>query len=102
MVEKNSKKKNLKGWTEWNRKMGGRSFIVTSGAFGDTLLCGSRQDLQGVIVMGTQQLLECRATGKGQMNTTPKKEGDVQSPLIEPEIGFSIIVLNAEYLYYNC
>ena len=30
-------KKNLKDWTKWNRKMGGRSFNITSGAFGDTL-----------------------------------------------------------------
>ena len=30
--------KNLKDWTKWNRKMGGRSFNITSGAFGDTLL----------------------------------------------------------------
>ena len=29
---------NQKDWTKWNRKMGGRSFIVTSGAFKDTLL----------------------------------------------------------------
>ena len=30
-------KKNLKDLTKWNRKMGGRSFNITSGAFWDTL-----------------------------------------------------------------
>ena len=41
-VEKKVKKlskKNLKDWTKWNRKMGGRSFYIQRGAFGDTLLC---------------------------------------------------------------
>ena len=28
------KKKNMKGWTKWNRKMGGRSGFITSGDFG--------------------------------------------------------------------
>ena len=32
------KQKNLKDWTKWNRKMGGRSFYIPSGAFGDTLV----------------------------------------------------------------
>ena len=41
-VEKLKKKKNLKDWTEWNKKMGGRSYYIPSGAFGDTLL-GERQ-----------------------------------------------------------
>ena len=31
-------KKNLKDWTKWNRKLGGRSFNITSIAFKDTLL----------------------------------------------------------------
>ena len=30
-------KKNLTDWANWNRKMGGRSFRITSGAFGGTL-----------------------------------------------------------------
>ena len=37
-VEQNLKKKNLKDWTKWNKKMGGRSCFITSGALGDTLL----------------------------------------------------------------
>ena len=28
----------MKDWTKWNRKMGGRSFSITSGAFKDTLV----------------------------------------------------------------
>ena len=28
----------MKFWTKWNRKMGGRSFNITSGALVDTLL----------------------------------------------------------------
>ena len=28
------KKKTLKDWTKWNRKMGGRSFVITSGVIG--------------------------------------------------------------------
>ena len=36
-VKKNFKKKNLKDWTKWNRKMGGRSCFITSGAFGHGL-----------------------------------------------------------------
>ena len=31
-------KKSEKNWTKWIRKMGGRCFIITSGAFGGTLL----------------------------------------------------------------
>ena len=31
-------KKNLKDWTKWNKKMGGRSFIITCGVIG-TLYC---------------------------------------------------------------
>ena len=38
-VKKNSQKKNLKDLTKWNRKMGGRSCFITSGAFGHGLLC---------------------------------------------------------------
>ena len=34
----NFPKKNLKDLTKSNRKMGGRSLNITSGAFGDTLL----------------------------------------------------------------
>ena len=30
----------MKYWTKWNRKMGGRSFNITSGAFKDTLVGG--------------------------------------------------------------
>ena len=30
--------KNLKDWTKWNRKMGGRSCFITSGAFGHGLV----------------------------------------------------------------
>ena len=45
--EKNGWKKK---WTKWSRKMGGRSFLITtcdtSGAFGGTLLCGE----DGVVV----------------------------------------------------
>ena len=36
MVEKKSLK-NLKDGTKWNRIIGGRTFNITSGAFGDTL-----------------------------------------------------------------
>ena len=36
--QKKIQKINLKDWTKWNRKMGGRSFNITSGAFLDTLL----------------------------------------------------------------
>ena len=36
MVAKKSKK-NLKDWTKWNRKIGGRNFKITNGAFGGTL-----------------------------------------------------------------
>ena len=28
----------MKDYTKWNRKMGGRCFDITSGAFGDTLV----------------------------------------------------------------
>ena len=42
--QKNSKNKNLKDWTKWNKKMGGRSFFITSGAYWDTLLWGSSND----------------------------------------------------------
>ena len=41
-VKKISNKKNLKDWTKWNRKMGGKSFNITSGAFKDTLLSRPR------------------------------------------------------------
>ena len=34
----NFQKKNLKYWTKWNKKMGGRSFVTTSGVIG-TLYC---------------------------------------------------------------
>ena len=34
--QKKNSNKNLKDWTKWNRKMGVRSFNITSGAFGDT------------------------------------------------------------------
>ena len=37
-MKKFSKKKNLKDWTKWYRKMCGRSFYIPSGAFGDTLV----------------------------------------------------------------
>ena len=40
---KKFQQKNLKKWTKWNRKMGGRSFYIPSGAFGDTLM-GMSQD----------------------------------------------------------
>ena len=36
-VKLNFKKKNLKDWTKLNRKMGGRSCSITSGAFGHGL-----------------------------------------------------------------
>ena len=36
--KKISKEKNLKDWTKWNRKMGGISCFITSGAFGHGLL----------------------------------------------------------------
>ena len=35
---KKKKKKNLKDCTKWNRKMGGRSCFITSGAFGHGLV----------------------------------------------------------------
>ena len=38
-VEKFFKKINQKDWTKCNRKMGGRSFYIPSGGFGDTLQC---------------------------------------------------------------
>ena len=38
-VEKFFNKKNLKDWTKWNWKMGGRSCFIASGAFGHGLLC---------------------------------------------------------------
>ena len=38
MVLKKFKPKNQKYWTKRNRKMGGRSFNVISGAFGGTLI----------------------------------------------------------------
>ena len=38
MIEKFFKKKKLKYWTKRNRKIGGRSFNITNGAFGGTLL----------------------------------------------------------------
>ena len=37
--QKKFQKNNLKDWTKWNSKVGGRSFHITSGAFKDTLLC---------------------------------------------------------------
>ena len=37
-VKKKFQKKNLKDWTKWNRKMGGRSCFITSGAFGHGLM----------------------------------------------------------------
>ena len=37
-VQQKFKQKNLKDLTKWKRKMGGNSFIITSGAFGVTLL----------------------------------------------------------------
>ena len=36
--KKKIKKKNLKDWIKWSRKMSGRSFYITIGAFGGTLL----------------------------------------------------------------
>ena len=36
-LKKNSKKKSNQG-AKWNKKMGGRSFVITCGAFKDTLL----------------------------------------------------------------
>ena len=36
-IQQKFQKKNLKDWTKWNRKMGGRSFNITSGAFMETL-----------------------------------------------------------------
>ena len=36
--QKKFQTKNLKDLTKWNRKMGGRSFDITSGAFKDTLV----------------------------------------------------------------
>ena len=32
-VKTNFKNKNLKDWTKWNRKMGGRSQVITFGVF---------------------------------------------------------------------
>ena len=32
----------MKDWNKLNRKMGGRRFNITSGAFGDTLVCGDQ------------------------------------------------------------
>ena len=44
--KQNFKKKNQKYWTKWNRKMGGRSCFITSGAFGHGLrYTGSVNDL---------------------------------------------------------
>ena len=37
-VKKKFKKKNMKDWTKWNKKMGGRSFVITCGAIGTLCL----------------------------------------------------------------
>ena len=44
--KKISEEKNLKDWTKWNRKMGGRSFNITSGAFGDTLMYSTQLSIE--------------------------------------------------------
>ena len=57
---KKFQKKNLKDWTKWNRKMGGRSFNITSGAFKDTLMHSRLvcKDQKPKPILNTKNLLE--------------------------------------------
>ena len=48
-VKKNFKQKIWKDWTKWNRKMVGRSFNITTGAFKDILMHSRLVHLDGHI-----------------------------------------------------